>query len=306
MVQNYFIAGGSGFVGSHLVEQLIARGDKVTVADLVPLESAIKLSPYIDKISYKWKSASDLERKDFEDIDHVIYLAAQADVPLALSSPRYTFDVNIMGLVNVLEVLRSKPNTKLIYMSTKNVYGTPPPDRIPIVEDETLRPTDPYGASKAAADLACQSYARAYNMPIVVFRSAGVFGPRSRLNQVIPTFIRQALNNKPITVQGDGSQSTDYNYVGNLVDAIMSATEKEVSGIYNIAYGQDISILKIAQLVMEITGSESSVEYAPWRPGEKGLRLALSIEKAKRELHYSPKVNLREGIQRTVEWLKEK
>lgn len=301
----FLITGGSGFVGSHLVEQLTENGHKVTVTDIMPSESANKLAPFLNRIKYSWKSTIDLENKDFEDIDCVIYLAGQADVPLALSSPRYTFDANVMGLVNVLEILRSKPKTKIIYMSTKNVYGTVPPNRIPITEDEGLRASDPYGASKAAADLACQSYAKAYGMPIVILRSGGVFGPRSRPKQVIPTFIRQALANNPITIEGDGSQATDYNYVKNLVEAIVSAAEKEAVGVYNVAYGQDVTILELANLVIELTGSESQITYVPWRPGEKGLRLVLSIEKAKRELGYCPRISLRDGIQRTVEWLKQ-
>lgn len=298
-----FIIGGAGFVGSHVIERLINDGTQVTVADLIPLEAARNLSHYISKIKYLWKSADDLQLADFDGIDSVIFLASQADVPLALSSPRYTFHRNILGLVNVLEILRSRPKTKLVYMSTKNVYGIVPPDRIPIVEEEALRPSDPYGASKAAADLACQSYANAYGMPVIVLRSSGVFGPRSRLKQVVPIFIRQALSNSPITIEGDGSQITDLNYVGNLVDAILRASEKGVKGVYNVSYGKDISILQLAQEILDVTRSKSQINFTPWRPGEKGLRLALSIEKAKRELGYIPKISLREGLQKTVEWL---
>ncbi len=201
---HHLIIGGAGFVGSHVVERLLRNGHHVTVSDLIPPDSARNLGPYIDNIKYSWKSAEDLELRDFEGVDSVIFLASQADVPLALSSPRYTFHRNILGLVHVLELLRSRSRARLIYMSTKNVYGLVPANRIPIVEDEPLKPSDPYGASKAAADLACLSYANAYDMPIIVLRSSGVFGPRSRLKQVVPIFIRQALANKPITIEGDG------------------------------------------------------------------------------------------------------
>ena len=298
------VIGGAGFVGSHVIERFLEDENQVTVADVIPLEGARNLSPYVSRIKYLWKSADDLQLADLDGIDSVIFLASQADVPLALSSPRYTFHRNILGLINVLELLRSSPKTRLVYMSTKNVYGIVPPERVPIVEEETLRPSDPYGASKAAADLACQSYANAYGMPIVVLRGSGVFGPRSRLRQVVPIFIKQALSNSAITIEGDGSQITDLNYVGNLVDAIVLATQKNVRGVYNIAYGDDISILQLAQEILDTTKSKSKITFAPWRPGEKGLRLALSIDKAKRELGYSPKVSIREGLKRTVEWLK--
>ncbi|MBI2126638.1 MAG: NAD-dependent epimerase/dehydratase family protein [Thaumarchaeota archaeon] len=301
---HHLIIGGAGFVGSHAVERLLHNGHHVTVSDLIPSDSARNLGPYIDNIKYSWKSAEDLESKDFEGVDSVIFLASQADVPLALSSPRYTFHRNILGLVNVLELLRSRPKTRLIYLSSKNVYGIVPPARVPITEDEPLNPADPYGASKAAADLACLSYANAYDMPITVLRSGGVFGPRSRLKQVVPIFIRQALANKPITIEGDGSQVTDLNYVGNLVDAITSAAENGEKGVYNIAYGKDVSILELANEIIAITKSKSKIIFVPWRPGEKGLRLVLSIEKAKRELGYDPKISLNEGLQKTVEWLR--
>ncbi|HEY4673731.1 MAG TPA: NAD-dependent epimerase/dehydratase family protein [Nitrososphaerales archaeon] len=298
------VIGGAGFVGSHVIERFLEDENQVTVADVIPLEGARNLSPYVSRIKYLWKSADDLQLADLDGIDSVIFLASQADVPLALSSPRYTFHRNILGLINVLELLRSSPKTRLVYMSTKNVYGIVPPERVPIVEEETLRPSDPYGASKAAADLACQSYANAYGMPIVVLRGSGVFGPRSRLRQVVPIFIKQALSNSAITIEGDGSQITDLNYVGNLVDAIVLATQKNVRGVYNIAYGNDISILQLAQEILDITKSKSKITFAAWRPGEKGLRLALSIEKAKRGLGYSPKISTREGLKKTVEWLK--
>jgi UDP-glucose 4-epimerase len=301
---HHLIIGGAGFVGSHLVERLLHNGHYVTVSDLIPPDSARNLGPFIDNIKYSWKSAEDLESRDFEGVDSVIFLASQADVPLALSSPRYTFHRNILGLVHVLELLRSKSRTRLIYMSTKNVYGIVPANRIPIVEDEPLKPADPYGASKAAADLACLSYANAYDMPIIVLRSSGVFGPRSRLKQVVPIFIRQALANRPITIEGDGSQKTDLNYVGNLVDAIASAAENGEKGVYNIAYGREVSILELANEIIAITKSKSKIIFIPWRPGEQGLRLVLSIEKAKRELAYYPKISLSEGLQKTVEWLK--
>ncbi|MCS4538191.1 MAG: GDP-mannose 4,6-dehydratase [Thaumarchaeota archaeon] len=298
------VIGGAGFVGSHVIERFLNDGNQVTVADIIPLEGARNLGSHVSEIKYLWKSADDLQLADLDGIDSVIFLASQADVPLALSSPRYTFHSNILGLINVLELLRSSPKTKLVYMSTKNVYGIVPPERVPIVEEEALRPSDPYGASKAAADLACQSYANAYGMPIVVLRGSGVFGPRSRLRQVVPIFIKQALSNRAITIEGDGSQITDLNYVGNLVDAIVLATQKNVRGVYNVAYGNDISILQLAEEILDITKSKSKITFVPWRPGEKGLRLALSIEKAKRELGYSPKISIREGLKKTVEWLK--
>ena len=196
-MKKFLVVGGSGFLGSHLIKSLIDEQIDVTVSDIIGPESALRIKPYMDSIHYFWKSAEDLNDEDLVNVDCIVFLAAQADVPLVLSSPKYSFYVNTSGLINVLELLRNKQNTRLVYMSSKNVYGKS--TNLPIVEEEPLRPTDPYGASKAAADLMCQSYSSSFGLPITIIRSSGLFGPYSRLQQAIPIFIKQALENSPIT-----------------------------------------------------------------------------------------------------------
>jgi nucleoside-diphosphate-sugar epimerase len=301
-MKKFLVVGGSGFLGSHLIKRLIDEQIDVTVSDIIGPESALRIKPYMDSIHYFWKSAEDLNDEDLVNVDCIVFLAAQADVPLVLSSPKYSFYVNTSGLINVLELLRNKQNTRLVYMSSKNVYGKS--TNLPIVEEEPLRPTDPYGASKAAADLMCQSYSSSFGLPITIIRSSGLFGPYSRLQQAIPIFIKQALENSPITIEGDGSQSTDFNYVQNLVDSIISITNNELSGVYNIAYGKEYSVKEIVDIVLEKTNSSSSIKNLPWRSGEKGMKLSLSIDKAKRDFGYSPKVSFEEGIESTVQWLR--
>ena len=133
-----------------------------------------------------------------------------------------------------------------------------------LINKQLLKPTDPYGAGKAAADLMCQSYSESFGLPITVIRSSALFGPNSRLQQVIPIFIQQALKGNPITIEGDGSQSTDFNYVQNLVDAIVSMSESNINGVYNIAYGKDYSIKDIADLIIKQTNSKSEIRNLPW------------------------------------------
>lgn len=300
-MKKYLIVGGSGFLGSHIVNTLISKQAKVSVSDIIGPQYAIKIKEHMDSINYIWKSAEDLNENDISNIDCILFLAAQADVPLVLSSPKYSFHTNTAGLINALELVRIKKNIRLIYMSSKNVYGKA--KNLPISEEETLRPTDPYGAGKAAADLMCQSYASAFDLPITIIRSSGLFGPNSRLQQVIPIFIKQALSDSPITIEGDGSQSTDFNYVQNLVDAMITISESNINGIYNIAYGKDYSIKNIADLILEITNSNSQIKSLPWRSGEKGMKLSLSIEKAKKDFGYSPTVSFKTGIEKTIEWV---
>ena len=301
LMKRYLIVGGGGFLGSHVVSELLERQAQVSVSDIIGPQYANRLKNKMDSINYIWKSAEDLNERDISDVDCILFLAAQADVPLVLSSPKYSFHTNTAGLINVLELIRTKKNTQLIFMSSKNVYGKP--DKSLVSEDDVLRPTDPYGAGKAAADLMCQSYAESFGLSISVIRSSGLFGPNSRLQQVIPIFIKQALKDLPITIEGDGSQSTDFNYVMNLVDAMIVMAESDVKGVYNIAYGTDYSIKDIADLIIKQTNSKSEIKNLPWRSGEKGTKLSLSIEKAKKEFGYSPKVSFEEGIGKTIEWM---
>lgn len=301
-MKKYLIVGGSGFLGSHVITELLERQAEVSVSDIIGPQYANRIKNKMESINYIWKSAEDLNEKDIAEIDCILFLAAQADVPLVLSSPKYSFHTNTAGLINVLELIRTKKNTQLIFMSSKNVYGKA--ESSSISENDVLRPTDPYGAGKAAADLMCQSYAEAFGLPVTVIRSSGLFGPNSRLQQVIPIFIQQALKNRPITIEGDGSQSTDFNYVRNLVNAMIKMSEIDIKGVYNIAYGKDYSIKNIADLIIKQTNSKSKIENLPWRSGEKGMKLSLSIEKAKRDFGYIPETSFEEGIAKTVDWMR--
>ena len=301
-MKNYLIVGGSGFLGSHVTNELLNKNAQVSVSDIIGPQYANRIKDKMELINYIWKSAEDLNEKDIEEIDSIIFLAAQADVPLVLSSPKYSFHTNTAGLINVLELIRAKNNTQLIFMSSKNVYGKSKNSLI--TEEELLKPTDPYGAGKAAADLMCQSYLESFGLPITVIRSSALFGPNSRLQQVIPIFIQQALKGDSITIEGDGSQSTDFNYVQNLVDAIVSMSESNINGVYNIAYGKDYSIKDIADLIIKQTNSKSEIRNLPWRSGEKGMKLSLSIDKAKRDFGYTPEISFEEGIEKTIEWMR--
>lgn len=310
---NVLVIGGAGFLGSHLIPELLAKGHGVNVMDVIPQDAASKLAPVREQIgSYLWKSAVDVSSNDLEfAYDAVVYLAAQADVPLAITSPKWTYDQNVGGVLAVLEAIRKRSSffttwPKLIYISTENVYGHVPPEKLPITEDYPFNPSNAYAASKAAAELLINAYATQFNMPAIILRSTTMFGENSRLKQAVPIFIRQALHNKPITLEGDGSQTRDFSYVGNTVEGIMLALEGGVThGTFNIGSGQETSIKELAELVVKMTESESKIVETPWRPGEQGLRLSISIEKAKKELDYRPRFTFEEGLQHTIDWLSE-
>jgi len=278
--------------------------------DIVAPESASRLRPFMQHPSFRyvWKSLEDTISGDLEDYDAVAILSAQSDVPLSFTSPRYTFEINAMAPISILEAAAKLQNRgpKLLYMSTENVYGMVPPERLPVKEDEPFRPVDLYGASKASADILFQAYAKAYGLRTLIIRSTTIFGEGSRPRQVIPIFIHQAVTNRPLTIEGDGSQTRDFCYVGNTIDGITKALESGLDhGIWNIGSGEETSIRELAEKIISATGSLSKIENRPWRQGEKGLRLSVSIERARRELKYVPRFTMEQGLKRTIASLKD-
>jgi len=305
------VIGGAGFLGSHLVPLLLQAGDQVTVQDVISVEAAMKLKHVTKDVKYVWKSALDITKEDLGPYDRIVHLAAQGDAPLAASSPKWTFALNLDATLAVLEAARQRmaadddSSFKIVFMSSDSVYGHIPAEKLPVTEDGPLHPSNTYGASKAAAEMAIYAYNAQWNLPVIVLRGTTMFGEGSRMAQVIPIFIRQAIRNEPITLEGDGSQTRDVNYVKNTANAILNALDSGFThGTWNIGSGKEISVRELAGLIVKLAGSESEITNKPWRPGERGLRLFLSIEKAKKELSYSPMYSQEEALGRTIDWIK--
>jgi UDP-glucose 4-epimerase len=299
------VIGGSGFLGSHLIPRLLEKGHDVTVQDVLSKDEAFKIKDYIPKIKYQWKSVFDINSKDIEGFDNVAFLAAVTDVPLAMNSPHWTIYQNVDAVVSYLEALKKVDKApRTLYMSTESVYGKIPYEHLPATEDESFRPANIYGVSKCAAELMIRAYKNQFDFPIVIFRSTSLFGERCRSSQVIPIFIRQALKNEPLTMEGDGSQTRDWNYVGNMANAIAEVLNNNIGdGVYNIGTGTDMSLKEVAEKILLMTGSKSEIVYKPWRAGEQGIKLSVSIEKAKRELNYKPIYTFDEGLLRTCNYI---
>jgi nucleoside-diphosphate-sugar epimerase len=313
---------GLGFVGKHLAAELLGRSDHNLVTAVDTYEPSLafhmeKMQRWQNepRFNYLWKSAGDTAGLGLHTYDNIIYTAAMADVPFALNNPLSTMQTNVMNLTAFMEYLRVKDfKGRFILLSSEAVYGKQPEELMPLKEDSVIPSPDTiYAISKYCQENVVRGFCQTYGIPYIVLRSATMFGEFSRLKQVIPIFTTQCLRGEKITIEGDGSQTRDFNYVMNMVTAIISLIENENKQIwnttYNIGSGSEIRIINIATAIRSFvgginpTGKPSEIELKPWRAGEQGKRVALSIEKAKKAFDYFPYVKTLDGIKNVIIWL---
>ena len=332
---------GVGFLGKYLTKSLLERGDKVTIVDKAnpdSLWSFPQLKQYQNhpNLEYRWQSSADAMQlwKDFARMEVVmdgrmeepwrkpnaiVYTAAIADVPYAIKSPIDTYQVNVMNTVAFFEFLRMIDyEGKVIMMSSESTYGHQ--TDLPIKEDSLPKPVSVYGSSKLAQEQIALAYHRAYGIKSVVIKSGTMYGAYSRTKQMIPIFLRQIMEDKPVTLEGDGKTTRDLVYVENTVDAIKLAMEKEgIEGeIFNIGSGSETPLINLIQGIKAMLGKPTAeylngvkqdgfvpISYKPFRAGEQGLRVWLDITKAKEKLGWIPNVSLNDGLRHTAEWIGE-
>ena len=295
------ITGVAGFLGSRLARRLLDEGWDVQGLDIVSKSSANRIRDL--PIDYLWASCHDLRTVD---VTHIVHCAAIADIPFAIENPIHTFHQNILGTASMMEVATSHSKQKIervIIISSESVYGRA--KHVPITEEEPPNPSNVYGVSKASEEMIARSYHYSKKLPITILRSASMYGEGSRVDQVIPIFLRLALEDKPIVIHGKGLQTRDFNYIDNVIDGIILALKSDdaIGETFNIASGQEKSIAELAEICKRVTGSKSEIKFEGERAGEEG-RLALDIAKAQRVLGYRAKVDLDEGIQRVTNWMK--
>ena len=302
------ITGAAGFGGAGLARALLARGHAVTGLDVVaPLHAAsLRNEMSHPSFRYVWKSIQDVRPDDIADHTIVVHMAAQADVPLGFESPRYTLMQNVEGTVAVLEaVRRSDCVSKLIYAGSGNEVGRAM--YLPIDEDHPLTPHNPYAFSKAAGELAAWAWHRAYGIPTTVMSNGTVIGPNMRREIFIFRWLWNALHNEPIFVEG-GKQTRDITYVDDVVEAwvlAVTAPEEVVVGRkFQVSYGEEHTVAELAGICLETTGADVPIKYVGYRPGEEGQREAFSIERARNDLGYAPKVPPQDAIALTAQWVR--
>jgi UDP-glucose 4-epimerase len=310
MTNLYLVTGGAGFIGSHLVERLLADGHRVRVLDDFSTGSPRNLpfadrhGPRLEVIEGDIRDLKTVERVA-EGAAAVFHQAAMRSVPRSVNDPLGANDHNVNGTLDVLEAARRTGVRRVVYASSSSVYGARPD--LPKREDQPPAPISPYAVSKAAGEQYAAVWTRIYGVETVGLRYFNVFGPRqdpaSEYAAVIPRFILWGLRGAPLEVHGDGTQSRDFTYIDNVVEAnLLAARAAEAAGeVFNVGCGARISLLDIIGRLEILLGRRLERRHTPPRAGDVPHTLA-DVDKARRLLGYAPGVDFDEGFRRTLEY----
>ncbi len=297
---HWLVTGGAGFIGSHIVKELIRQGQQVTVLDNLSGGKLENLSSIQDKITFIHGNICDFSTvlKATQGTDFVLHLAALISVAESMEKPQETAQINVQGTVNVLEAARRCGVKRVVFSSSAAVYGTRP--ELPYTEDTPIDCQSPYAWSKQAGAELCQLYTKAYGLEAVALRYFNVFGPGQNPNSayaaVIAKFMQLAAENKPLGIDWDGLQSRDFVNVKDVVQANLLVAAKGVPGeIYNVASGRTYTLLELADTIEKVSGRKLARISRPKRPGDVHESSA-DISKIT-ALGYTPSVTLEEGLQ---------
>lgn len=303
------VTGGAGFIGSHLIDELLAQGHDVRTVDNFSTgdrRNLLHISQDVDIVEGDLRSferAADA----VSSCDVVFHLAALPSVPRSVQDPLTSSAVNVTGTLNILLAARNADVKRVVYASSSSIYGSISEEVKR--EDLPIAPLSPYGVAKYAGEAYCSSFFKVYGLETVSLRYFNVFGPRqSPLSQyaaVIPNFFVSAMLGEPPTIHGDGDQARDFTFVASAVQANMLAafTDEAAGQVFNVACGDKTSINQLAEAIAEIAGTSHEPIHVDARAGDIRVSVA-NIEKARSMLGYEPTVGLREGLERTYEYLR--
>jgi dTDP-glucose 4,6-dehydratase len=305
MDEHVLVTGGAGFIGSHLVDALLAAGARVTVLDkLTYAGSLANLAEREDDGRFRFVRGDVADPAVVEplivDADHVVHAAAETHVDRSISGPAEFVITNVVGTQVVLEACRVHTRP-LLLVSTDEVYGQNAPDGV-FDEGDPMSPRSPYAASKASAELLARAYAITYELPVCVVRGTNAFGPRQNPEKAIPVFTMAALEGRPLPVYGHGKQAREWLFVTDWAAAcIVALRHGEPGDVFNIGDGHEITNLELAKRICrQAEADESLISFVEDRPGHD-LRYGVSGRRL-RELGWAPEVSFDEGLARTVAW----
>jgi UDP-glucose 4-epimerase len=295
------LTGGAGFVGSNLISRLQEIGGyEVVVFDNEILGKRDFISDLRHEFVHGDIRDSVAVKRAMDGVDAVVHLAADTRVIPSIANPSFNMDVNVQGSFNILEAMRETGVSRLVNASTGGaIMGEVEP---PVHEEMTPHPASPYGASKLAVEGYCSAFSASYGMSCVSLRFSNVYGPRSfHKGSVIAHFMKQLLNDRPLEVFGDGTQTRDFVHVRDLSDGIVAALQNRASGVLQLGTGRPTPVNEIITLLEEVTGLRPNVVYREFRAGEV-RHTWCKIDRARGAIGYDPGISLREGLGDTWRW----
>jgi UDP-glucuronate 4-epimerase len=316
-MKNILVTGGAGFIGSHLVDRLLAERDwQVTVIDDFNdfYEPAIKrenIRAHLQTSHYSLKKLDIRDRAclnkvfDRSEFDCIVHLAARAGVRPSLTQPQLYAETNINGTLNLLELARERRIKQFVFGSSSSVYGINA--KVPFSEDDPIRqPISPYAATKAAGELLCHTYSHLYGLRCVCLRFFTVYGTRQRPDLAIHKFARLMTSGKPIPVFGDGTTRRDYTFIDDIISGVRAAIDYEGTKfeVINLGESRTVELRELIVLLEKELAVTAEIQRQPLQPGDVPQTYA-EIEKARRLLNYDPQTPIEEGIRKFVAWFRQ-
>jgi nucleoside-diphosphate-sugar epimerase len=307
----FLVTGGAGFIGSHIIDELLLRGETVRVLDNLATGKRENLEHCLERIDFIEGDIRDLEtcRGACAEVDYVLHQAALGSVPRSMEDPLTSHDVNVTGTLKMLIAARDAGVKRFVYAASSSTYGDH--TALPKVEDRIGNPLSPYAVTKYADELYARVFGRCYGLETVGLRYFNVFGPRqdpfSQYAAVIPLFVSALLRGEAPTINGDGEQTRDFTYVGNAVAANLlacAAPAGAVGEVFNIACNERTSLNQLYRRLQELLDSDIAPVYGPSRVGDVRDSLA-DIGKGGRLLGYKGELKFEEGLRRSIEWYRE-